>query len=156
MGSDRAGFLSQVAERANVPHEDAADLVDEVLRELARILDPESWRKVREIVPFEVDVESSGDGQSLSMERFLVELSGEEPVQEERAARHARAVAGAIRDAASESQIEQLSHLIEDDSVLALFEERRGELTTVPEPSDGEIAQHTRPEADDEQSPPAQ
>ncbi|HXV70652.1 MAG TPA: DUF2267 domain-containing protein [Acidimicrobiia bacterium] len=153
IGSGRGGFLELVAERANLPYHDAADLVDEVLRELAKVLDRESWTKIQEILPLEVDIEPFG--QSLSIEEFLMKLSRDEPVQDERAAIHAGAVAGTIGETASESRLEELSALIEDDTVLALFEERRGELTTVPNPSDGELAQHTPPTADREQSPPA-
>lgn len=130
MGSGRDGFLERVAERANLPYHDAADIVDEVLRELAKVLDRESWTKIQEILPFEVDIEPSG--QPLSIEESLMELSRDEPVRDERAAIHARAVAGTIGETASESQLEELSALIEDDTVLALFEERRGELTNGP------------------------
>jgi len=152
MGSGRDGFLVRIAERANVPDDEAADLVEDVLRELAKVLDGESWTKIQEILPFEVDIEPSG--QSMSIEEFLTELSGDEPVEDERAAIHARAVAGTIGEAATKSQVEELSSLIEDETVLALFEERRGELTTVPDPSDGELAQHTPPIAEREPSPP--
>ena len=150
-------FLSNVAERANVPEDDAEDLTRDFLQVLAKVLDRGSWEMIQEIVPLQVDHQSGGGQQSLTMEEFLVELSGEERVEDEQAAIHARAVAGAIRDAASRSQMDELSSLIEDDTTLALFEDRRGELTSVPNPSDGEVAQHTRPKAADrEQSPPTE
>lgn len=148
MISDRAGFLSRVSERANVPQSEAADLVEEVLDDLANVLDPTSWETIQDILPFEVGDGSSGSDRSLSIEQFLVELSGDEPVGAERAASHARAVAGTIREAATEPQLRKLSNQIEDEAILALFEEHRGELTSVPEPSDGDIAQHTTPRMD--------
>ena len=145
MISDRTGFLSRVSERANVPPAEAGDLVEEVLDQLAKVLDPKSWETIEDILPFEVGAASSGDHRSLSIEQFLVELSGDEPVEAERAASHARAVAETIRDAATEPQLRRLSTQIQDDAILALFEEHRGELTSVPEPSGGDIAQHTKP-----------
>lgn len=157
MGPGRAEFLSRVAERANVPEEQASGLVDDFLTALAKTVDRGTWEKIQEIVPMAVDAQQGEVGEKpLTIEQFLLELSGREPVADERAATHARAVAGAIREEASESQFEQLRSRMEDDTLLALFEEERGELTAVADPTDGEIAQHTPPVADREESPPLQ
>lgn len=108
MGSDRDEFISKIAERANVPEEDAADLVRDFLRELAKTLDRSSWEKVQEFVPLSVEVQSDGEQQSLTIEEFLVELSGEEPVEDELAGGHARAVAGVIREVIPKSRLDEL------------------------------------------------
>lgn len=150
MSSDRDEFLAAVAARANVPDADAADLVSDFLSAIAGAIDEDAWEAVRALVPTSSDERAPEAPSSATIEEMLIEMSGEEGVAEDRVASHARAVAMAVRDRASTQQLRRLAELIQDDTVLALFEEHRGELTSVPEPSDGDVAQHTPPLADPE------
>lgn len=147
-GGNTGDFLARVSERARVPQDDAEALVRDFMGALTGVVDRESWDLVRRLMPepIEVSWEDGADYESTNVEQFLLEVSRREPVAEDRAAEHARAVASAIREQATAEELEHLASTIQDDDVLALFEETRGGLTAPETPTEGEKAIHSPPE----------
>lgn len=138
-------FVARVAERARIPEADARPLVKNFLAALSGIVDRETWNLIRDLVPDEIEMawEDGADYEPSTIEQFLLDQSDREPVRADRAAKHARAVAGAVREWATDEELRQLTSLVQHDDVLALFEETRGELTTADSPTKGDRAIHS-------------
>lgn len=127
------GFVAEIAEQAHVPERDARTLVSDFLRALSGFVGEEAMDILVDLSPIDVGaVGSKGDeppAGAESIEDFLLEMSDEEEVATGRAAEHARVVAEGLRSRASRPQLERLRESIENESILALFELTRGELT---------------------------
>lgn len=138
-------FLSRVAQRARIPKEDAGALINGFMGALTVILQEDTWHQVRDLVPMETSVEWEAPpaDDRPTVEQFLLEMSKRESVEPDRAADHARAVAGAIRERASDEELDRLAASIHNDDVLALFESVRGELSAPARPTEGEEAIQT-------------
>lgn len=149
-------FAARVAERARVPEADAKPLVKSFLAALSGIVDRETWNLIRALVPDDIEMtwEDGADYESSTVEQFLLDQSNREPVRTDRAAEHARAVAGAVRERATDEELRQLVSLVQNDDILALFEEERGELTAPDSPTKGAKAIHSpaqsRPHREDD------
>lgn len=143
--SEDSEFIARVAELARIPEDDAGSLVRDFLAALTGMVDRQTWDLIRSLVPGEIGVswEEGADYEPTTIEQFLLDVSRREPVATERGAEHARAVAEAVREQATESELRQLASAIQDDDLLALFEETRGELTTPQTPTEGMEAIHS-------------
>lgn len=143
--SEDSEFIARVAELARIPEDDARSLVRDFFAALTGMVDRETWNLIRSLVPGEVEIswDEDADYETTTIEQFLLDVSRREPVAMDRAAEHARAVAEAVREQATESELRQLASAIEDDDLLALFEETRGELTTPQTPTEGTEAIHS-------------
>lgn len=138
-------FFARVAERAGIPKADARPLVKNFLAALSGTVDRETWNLIRSLIPAEIEMawEDGADYEPSTVEQFLLDQSNREPVRADRAAEHARAVAGVIRERAPDEDLSRLASLVQDDDILALFEETRGELTTPEAPTEGDRAIHS-------------
>lgn len=143
--SEDSEFFARVAERAGIPEADARPLVKSFLAALSGTVDREPWNLIRSLIPAEIEMtfKDGADYESSTVEQFLLDQSNREPVRADRAAEHARAVAGAIRERATHEDLGRLASLVQHDAILALFEETRGELTTPEAPTEGDRAIHS-------------
>lgn len=132
--SDATDFVAEVSERARLDEHDARSLIEDFLHALPGFVTRETWDLIADLTPGDVDVdwEEMPPREDRSIEAFLLEMSSEERVESRRAAEHARAVAETIRSRATREQAESLQSAIRDESLLALFETERGELTSQP------------------------
>lgn len=145
--ANKLDFLADVAERARIPTGDADDLIRDFMGALSGVVERDAWDLVRRLVPEQIQIswdEATAQGTT-RVEHFLLELSKREPVEESRAADHARAVGVTIGEQATDQELEKLASLIRDDDVLALFEQDRGGLTLPDTPTQGKKALQSPP-----------
>lgn len=127
--SDSA-FLSRIAEEAHLSERDARTLVSDFVRAVSGFVGEAATEILIDLTPADLGViPSRSHDDDASVEEFLLEMSDEEGVAAGRAAEHARVVAEALRSRATESDLARLQESIENESILALFELTRGELT---------------------------
>lgn len=128
-----AAFFEYVSKEARVPESDARALVQDFLRAISYFIGESATSVLADIAPTDLTVPSpAGNRQAeATIEEFLLEMSDEESVAEDRAADHARVVAEALRMRADGATVQRLKDSIENEEILALFELERGELTEI-------------------------
>lgn len=140
-------FFGRVSNEARVREEDARLLVEDFLRSISEYIGKEAAQVLQDIAPAGLSVEKSEQNirdEESTIKEFLLAMSDEESAPTEQAAKHARAVAQALRERADATSLRRLRELVENEEILALFELDRGELTEVEPPKAGE-----RPQSDD-------